>query len=301
MTNGRKIVYTMMAALCLLMALFSLTACNMPSDEGFTVGELRTEPLSLHTVEVEWITGDCHVLVHDSEELYVYEETTETDADNRMRWKLENGKLTVRFCKPRLFGKTVEYDKTLYFYVPKSLLDGIENVTVDTVSADLTVKGLKVETMRLNTVSGDLTAEGLSCDEGEIASVSGDVMLTNGRTGTLTIGNTSGNVLLTASDAIATLSVSTISGNQAVSVPIGTRELTLASVSGNITALIPDDLTFSLTCESVSGTIEAEESLRLAVLGDTFTRGEGALKGEITAVSGHITLKRLSLITPDEP
>lgn len=301
MTDRRKIVYTMMAALCLLTALLSLTACQMSSDEGFTAGELRTEPLSLHTIEVEWITGDCHVLAYDAEELYVYEETTETDADNRMRWKLENGKLTVRFCKPRLFGKTVDYDKTLYLYIPKSLLDGIDAVTIDAVSADLMVNDLKAETLRLNTVSGDLTAEGLSCGEGKIASVSGDIMLTTCRADTLTVGNTSGNVLLTASEATATLSVSTISGDQAVSIPVGTRDLTLESVSGNVTALIPDDASFSLTCESVSGTVEAEEGLRLAESGDIFTRGEGTLKGEITAVSGNITLKRLPLITPDEP
>lgn len=301
MTQSPRRYPAMVAALCLLTVLFSLTACQMPSDEDFTVGELRAEPLSLHTIEVEWITGDCHVMVHDSEELYVYEETSETNADNRMRWKLENGKLTIRFCKPRLFGKTVDYDKTLYLYVPKSLLGGIESVNIETVSAHLAVKGLKAETMCLNTVSGDLTAEGLACGEGKIASVSGDVMLTACRADTLTVGNTSGNVLLAASEAIAALSVSTVSGDQAVSVPIGTRDLTLAAVSGKITALLPDEVSFALTCESVSGTVEAEESLRLTVSGDTYTRGEETLKGEITAVSGNVALKRLFLITPDEP
>jgi len=301
MTKRITLFRCIAATLLLLTTFFSLTSCQMPSDEGFTVGELRAEPLSLNTIEVEWITGDCHVLVHDSEELYVYEETTETDSDNRMRWKLEDGKLTIRFCKPRLFGKTVAYKKTLYLYVPRSLLDGIESIDIEAVSSDLTVNGMRAGKVSLNTVSGDLTAEGLSCKEGKIASISGDVMLTNCRADALSVGNTSGTVRLTASDAITDLSVSTVSGDQAITVPLGTRTLTLASVSGNMTAALPDELTFALTCESVSGTVQAEESLRLAVSGDTYTRGNGTLKGEITSVSGKVTLNRALPVVTDEP
>lgn len=289
------------ALLLLLTATCFLASCRMPTDEGFTVGQLRVEPLSLKAIEVEWMTGNCQILVHDSEELYVYEETTETNADNRMRWKLEDGKLTVRFRKPRLFDKAVSYEKTLYLYLPRHLLNGIQSVNVTSISSHLTAKDLKAETLRLNTVSGDLTAVGLSCDEGEVVSVSGDVMVTGCRADVLTVGNTSGNVQLNASNAIAALSVSTVSGDQDVSVSLGADDLILASVSGEITALLPDELAVTLTCASDSGLVKVEENLRLTLSGDTYTRGDGGLTGSITTASGNVTLKRLLLISPDEP
>ncbi len=276
----------------LVLSFMGLSAC-IASDQGFTVGELCTTPLLLREIEVEWITGNCYVFIHDSDELYAYEKTDEADTDHRMRWELKDGKLTIRFCKPRLFGQTVSYQKTLYLYLPKSLLAGMEYIKIATVSANLTVEGLETEQLDLTTVSGVLAVQDVSCQSGKMASVSAEMTVENCHADVLTIANVSGNVVLTDCDALQSLTVSTVSGDQTVAIPLGCRELSLDSVSGNLAAKLPDALSFAITCMSESGTVSAEESLCLAISGGTYTRGDGGLTGEITAVSGNIMLQHL--------
>ena len=96
---------------------------------------------SVTDLEIVWLVGDITVIPSDTEEIKITEDYSGDDEDLRLRWLLKDGKLTIQFRKPVIFGKAHAVSKNLTVTIPAAVLEAMDEVEITTVSGDVTFTG----------------------------------------------------------------------------------------------------------------------------------------------------------------
>lgn len=115
-------------------------------------------------LSVSWLYGDVTVIPAEGDEITVTEEYGGDRDALRLRWRVEEGELTVKFCKSGFVGKDDAPRKDLTVAIPAALLEAMDEVEITSVSGNVTYTG-NADELTLNTVEGDLTVTG---DIGEL-------------------------------------------------------------------------------------------------------------------------------------
>ncbi len=270
---------------------WDLSSYTYADAESYHVGNGECRD-SYRTLDLSWISGSVTVQPYEGSVTKIEETVPSgTDDSKRLRWKCENGRLTVKFCAPLgLFDFTQgNLNKQLTVYVPAEILTSLEQYVASTVSAEMTVIGMSAGEANLDnvsgrmnlgmdvsgkihidTVSGAVTLEG-SADEVELDTVSGDVSL-QGNFRKTDVDSTSGRVEVKP-------------GNAA-------RELKADTVSGRVRIVLPSDIAgFCANFDTVSGDFSGNFAVNISQ--GRYLYGDESLSVKVDTVSGDLEIVRM--------
>lgn len=227
-----------------------------------------TEPIN--AVEVHWVSGKIDIAVYDGEATVISENEIE-DEDYKLRYRVENGKLTVHSEKSGFsFGVIKKPKKELTIKIPRTYAENLRELKINSVSAEIDIKGLAVlETAEIDTVSGRVTATDLTAASLECDTVSGDIK---------------------ASGAIERFDLDSTSGSAQITTSVPLKTLETDTVSGDVTLTLPENSGFSLEFDTVSGDLDSE--LPLAKKNGKHICNDGSAKFEADSTSGDFTIKK---------
>lgn len=236
------------------------TDVSYANEGAYTVGGGEISQ-SISEIVIDWVCDDVTVNQYNGTSVKV-EETSdkEIEEDLKLRYLVDNGKLTVRFAangRHDIRG----LNKKLTVLVPmETVLDKLDiksvSGNVDTVAS--------VNELYVNNVSGSVTVNGV-ISGAYVNTVSGAINIVGG--GILQANSVSGNIRLYT---------------------YGAASVDVSTVSGNIDLALPESLGFTLTFKTTSGKFSS--ALPTTKDGDTYTRLEGGAPISAKTTSGSLNI-----------
>jgi DUF4097 and DUF4098 domain-containing protein YvlB len=259
------------------------------------------------TIEVSNVQGSVRITAWDKNEVELVAEL-ESDKDE-LEFEASTRMVRIEVDRPNSrYGRDQE-DANLTLRVPQGA-----HVIADTVSADITVTGVRGE-QDLESVSGDVGTQAFDAPV-STASVSGDVTVTgSGGKAAVKTENVSGTATITgvrgsfegevvSGEIHATVAaaenvdVNSVSGDITVNAELTpTARVDMESVSGTITLTMKPPVNADFDIESFSGDIDAcfgpkARSTSKFTPGSelSFTQGNGGARVELQTLSGEISV-----------
>lgn len=239
------------------------------NSESYKVGPAEIDPSGISRVEIHWVAGEIRLAPADGDSITIRENEGLKDED-RLRYLVDGSTLIIQFCAPRAGIYTMENAKTLEMGLPESLLDRLDKLTVEAVSADGTLVGVRAETCKIENVSGEY--EILDCGFGE-----------------LSLDTVSGGCFFRGS--VEVMDVDTVSGSVTAELTGKPRKVDADTVSGNVELAVPSDFGFRAEVDGVSGDLECD--LPVTKKGDTYICGDGSAELDLDTVSGDLVIRGL--------
>lgn len=234
-----------------------------PETGNYKSGEAVVAVSEVSVVELDWIAGQITVQLWDEDTVSVSESGS---GKHPMKWQLENGRLTVRYCETGIAANLEQKD--LLVQLPRDA-DHLQ-LSISTVSASADLACGALQSLRFDSTSGDLTGEA--------------------QCGSFAADTTSGNVNF--SGAAGEAELDTVSGMFSMNLTDTLRELSFDSVSGDLELTLPETLGFEVEWDTVSGEFRHEHSLqRSDDDGWSFYGSSGFAEIEIDTTSGDAQLR----------
>ena len=187
---------------------------------------------TIDAIEIHWISGSVAVEYDDGNTVRFSETAnTELTDDTSLYFRLEGKTLKLQYMRSGARGES-KMKKDLIVCLPREMKP--KKLSVETVSASVSLQGLCVGKIEIETSSGTVDAKLAQIGELSLETVSGNAELRFPTIGTLEIDAVSASVNAVALDAAP-------------------RRMEAESVSGDITLRIPKTDGFSLKHETVSG------------------------------------------------
>jgi DUF4097 and DUF4098 domain-containing protein YvlB len=288
------------------LAAASLAVINGPALAAQDISKRATVAPDA-TVDVSNVQGRVDVTAWDRNEVELRAQL-ESDKD-QLEFEATERQVNIEVDRPKGRYHSKDDDAILTLKVPKGA-----RLIVDTVSADITVSGVRGP-QRLESVSG--TVQTQAYDEPvSLHSVSGDVILAGtGGKATASTENVSGSTTVTGirgsyeaeavsgdiSAAIAAaerLSADSVSGDIRIQAELAaTARVEMESISGRISLTMKPPVNAEFDLESFSGNIEncfgkqARDTSKYSPGSElNFTQGSGGARVEIQTLSGRINV-----------
>ena len=218
------------------------------------------DPQDITALDVTWISGYVNFEVWDEPEIGICEYD-----GNIANYESIGGTLYVKHDSGVLENGSGE----LTIFLPRDIAEYmLEKISVHVTSADATINGINARRVEIFNISGFIQMEG-QYGEVIVETTSGDVSIF-GSVENVELTAVSGSVYLYCDEAL--------------------RSLEVDSTSGDVTVSIPEDLGFTLTFDSVSG---SAVSGYFDASGDDFryTHGNGEAQLRVDTVSGWMFLE----------
>ncbi len=218
---------------------------------------------------VNWLAGDVKVIAAEGEAVTVTENYGGGDSDLRLRWKVEDGELTVQFRKPVWFGDTDGVRKDLTVAIPAAMLEAMDEVDISVVSGNITYTG-NADELTLHAVEGDLTVTG-DIGELEMDAVDGNV--------TFRGGVRQGNFDCVDADVTMYLDMA--------------ANLDFDQVDGDVELYLSEEIAgFSVELSSLDNEIVTDGFEDVRRDGRTACWGDGSLRIQMSGVSNKLEIKK---------
>ena len=288
----KKITISVLLISVLLLSLCScgslITDFSSYADaSSYTVGGGSVSADDITEICVNWVSGSVKIEESDTDKITFSEVSSlDTEKDSlgeatenkelseslKMRYKTNNGKLTIQFCKSALRIRTAaikDLKKDLTLYVPKGT--ELSEIRADIVSSDLYIADVSTKKIDLNSVSADMKLVNCKTDKIKCDTVSGDLkIMTDDVLNDMEMNAVSGNLSITAK-SVDKLDMDSVSANADLTLEEFNFTLNLSGVSTKLSA---DGINFEktseknykfgdgtgdVTFESVSGKVRLEE------------------------------------------
>lgn len=251
------------------------TGCNVISLGGYTydnadkysVGEFTLDE-EITSLDIDWIAGQVDLVVTDEVNVSAKETGADDDAE-KLRYRVVDGKLMIKFKKSERMKFSDDFSKELTLYIPREMAENMELVSVQCVSAGLGIKEMNIDTVDIEMVSGKLNAEDVVIGNVNVESVSGDVVVKG---------------------SLDTLDAELVSGKINVNSDKQLSSLSMETVSGDITVTMPEGDGFTAEMDSVSGDMDIDFEVKTK--GDKRIYGDGSADYSFETVSGDVKLKK---------
>lgn len=241
---------------------------NVYSGDYNIGGGSITEPIN--AVEVDWVSGKVDISVYDGDTTEIIENEI-SEEDYKLRYRVENGRLTVHSEKSGFnFGIIRRPKKELTIKIPRTYAENLKEIKISSTSADININGLTVlESAETDTVSGRVTAADFNAVSLECDTVSGDIKV---------------------SGAIERFDLDSTSGSAQITTSVPLKRLETDTVSGNVTVTLPENSSFALRFDTVSGDLDSE--LPLTKKNGKHICNDGSAEFEADSTSGDFTVKK---------
>ena len=269
-------------------------------------GVYTVQTKDLKELTIDWISGSVIVEITDGEVIRITETASEPIQEkDALRYGVSGGKLRIQACKKNHLGKLPV--KQLTVSLPRSLVDGLKELEIDTVSASVSAGELQLEELDVNTVSGQVMIQNIAANEGEMDSVSGDVTLRDCSFDSLRMNSVSGLASLTgtapkikASSVSGSVQlwlneskevrVNTMSGHVALTFYEMPKEVHVDTTSALTSIYLPKDASCTVNLDSMSGTLlqnMQEVGSKQLIL------AEGEAQFDIDSMSGDVWIQQI--------
>lgn len=203
------------------------------NDSEYSVGN-GTVAASVTDLSVEWVAGSVTVVPSEGDDIVITEDYGGDDERLRLRWRVKDGELSVKYCAPVLLRRRKEaVAKDLKLEIPAVLLEAMDTVTINSVSCDVSYTG-NADDLELDAVDGKLTVSG---DIGElnVESVNGALIFRGG---------------------VRRADVECLKADVTMYLDMAAN-LSFEQMSGDVTLYLSEEITgFSVEHDSLSGRVE---------------------------------------------
>ncbi|UOO38446.1 DUF4097 family beta strand repeat protein [Oscillospiraceae bacterium CM] len=257
---------------------FSIGGIEELSGPYSEAGTYTVPTGGVDSLNVSWTAGVVVIKPYDGTDIKLTEYAKRAIKDSeKLTYTINGTTLEVQYNAP---GPVVNLPtKKLELFVPSSLADKINYLTVSATSAELEMESLTAATLKITETSGNTVVHDLNAGSAEIRSVSGEIAVTSMTTSALTLNTVSGDMRLDSVTAGA-LSATTTSGNgqlsgsfQSVETHSVSGDMTVfssvnpatvscASTSGEITVKIPAGADLTVSYDSTSGDFSSDIPVR---------------------------------------
>lgn len=245
----------------------------------------------IHTLDIDWVSGKIEVIAYDGDTVLI-EETEVEKEDYKLRWLAEDGKLSIKDKRSKIFFGFVKFPKKeLTVKVPQVYFDSFKKLDIDSVSASITLNGINAyDCINLDNVSGRVEITDCTTDNLDIDNVSGNIFADNLKAGEINFNTVSGE--LTADGEIKKLDSDSVSGDVTVVSKIMVDEADCEAVSGDIKISIPENDGFTAKLDKVSGSFKSDFSTTTEKSKYVYKNGKADYN--IDTVSGSFSVLRLA-------
>lgn len=241
-------------------------------DAGeYSVGDASVKA-AVTELEINWLEGDVTVIPSETDQISVSENYNGEDDDLRLRWRVEDGKLTVQYRKSTWLGTSRSVRKDLTVAIPAAMLEAMDEVEITTVSGGVSYTG-NADELTLDAVAGDFTVNG-DIGELEMHAVQGKITFT-------------GSVRTAEVECVDT--AVTMNLHMAAS-------LSFDQVDGDVVLYLSDEIKgFSAEVEALGGEITADGFDGMKNMNDENARwGDGSLRVRVEGVGAKLNIKKLT-------
>ncbi len=253
------------------------------------------------SLDIGWVAGKVEIRVTEEGEGVTLTETgSETpEGKNRMTYQLTDGMLTLRFAeKKAIFLSNYKKPKTLTVEIPRAFAAYLDEITVHTISAEVSVEGIDGTELLIDSASGSAFLSGVTAKRIHISGKSGGASIENCRCDRLTVTMRTGSVRIAGlagqtDETVDHCYIETVSGNVTAK-DAALRELTVETKKGAVSGQAVT-VTETLTAVGDSGalTFDSCQSGALALEsgnGNIVWAGELPESAEITTHAGAVAL-----------
>lgn len=266
------------------------TTYTYPNADEYKTGGAEIPADGVNSLDITWHAGKVSVVPYDGAAIKFEEDTVE-NTDYALRYRVDGGCLTIKPCKSmsiRQNGPIRELDKTLTVYLPKSVAQGLLKIAYNSIAADLSMNGIKLEKIDFETVSGFFFLENSECSEIKAENVSGGIECADVLTENADFGTVSGNVVFKG--GADNIQVETVSANINLAFAEMPKNLKTGSVSGETTIALPENDGFEISLDKVSGKLKSD--FPTTVDGNCYTYGNGENQYNCETISGNVYIKK---------
>ncbi|MBQ9150980.1 MAG: hypothetical protein IJX72_01925 [Clostridia bacterium] len=237
-------------------------------DSGFSVGN-GTSNEQITDISVDWIAGSVTVVAAEGDEISVSEDYRGEDQNLALRWKITDGRLTVKYRAPAWLANP-SVDKNLTIAIPASMMGSLGDVEIDGVDCDVDFNG-NADELSLDVVDGDLTVRG-DIGELDVDAVDGNVIFRGG---------------------VRKADVDCVDATVVMYLDMA-AELNFDQVDGDVTLYLSDGISgFSAEIDSVGGGIEIEGFDSVTTQGRKSARwGDGSLRICVDGVGAQLKIEK---------
>ena len=242
---------------------------NYENGAAYTVGngEIATEGVT--QLSVDWLSHNVTVEYYDGDTI-AFSEPEQGNPDHQLRWLLIGNELKIQYCKSGLkWQRNNDFNnKDLTVYLPIGF--SFNEIEIDTVSGNITLKDITANIVDLETVSGNITASG-EYTEISAESVSGNI-------------SANGSFTYVDSDTVSGISEITV-----INKPV---KVDFETVSGICRVNVPADISgFTVKYETVSGDVVTNDFQVTRPEKRTLVYGDGSMLVDFDSVSGNLEIK----------
>lgn len=244
----------------------------------YITGELCVEASKIQNVEIEWVCGNIDIRVAtDGSQGILVSESGYAGEELRAVWEIKGQTLVIKYSEPIFnigFVSTPDKDLTIIFPADWSC----QTLDIETVSGSVDVMLLSATEIKLECVSADCLFESCTADSVELNTVSGDVEYRG---------------------KVNTLDCEAVSADcKVLMMESGAKRLTMEAVSGDLIVAIREDIGFSASIDSMSGSIYSDFNTTSS--GGKQTYGDGSCQIKLDAISGDIEIRKMELRLTEE-
>ena len=250
-------------------------------------------------IRVEWVSGLVRVQPYEGTDIKLDEMSNDNISEEyALRYKIADGKLTVRFCKKHTWygvdAAMLNLDeiikpKELVVSVPRAMLESGEmDIQLDGVSNDAYISSARLGELDANSISGDIDIENITAKEIDLDTVSGLINANDCAADTIKVVSISGEMTIDGGYGNAKLN-STSGGVWFTDESNGIKELKIGTVSGDVTMQLPESAGFNMMVSTVSGDVSSV--FEFVKNGSNYVYGDASADFDIDTVSGDITIQ----------
>jgi len=271
---------------------------GVDEDTGaVVVSDKATVPAEgINKIKIDWVAGSVNLRVGTSDEIVFSEASYRTLTDRqKMRYTVsDSGVLQIHFCENLenifdWFNLDANMPaKTLTMEVPASLIGLLDEVEIDTVSANIDLSGVYGSKTDLSTVSGEIRCADVSVNDLKLSSTSGTLVCENSKADKLNLDNVSGGIRIEGE--YVSIDVNTVSGDTNLTLAVNPDRIDVDGVSGNVTVALPEGANFTARLDTVSGNLSCAFPGTLG--SDLVVVGDGTANYRFNSVSGNVKIEK---------
>lgn len=248
-------------------------------DGSYSVGYTSSHEGSIsaediRNIEIEWVSGSITVVPGDTD-LIMWKETVYSESTKPMIFKQVGDTLHIQFSESTVqIGINLNNinnvgSKDLVITVPSDWI--CEELTIDSVSADVDVSNLTCKEIELSNVSGTSEFENCNADALNLETVSGGI---------------------TYRGQLTTLECESVSADCEIYATNHPSSISMDGVSCDLTLYLPEDCGFTANVDSMSG--DFSSNFPTTSKGGAHVYGDGSCRIESDSMSGDINIRKAS-------
>ena len=277
-------------------AVYTSGGYNEDTDSVVVSEEARVAADGIQKIKIDWVAGGINLRVGTSDEI-VFSESSYRNLTERQKMRYtvsDSGVLQIHYCENLdnifdWFNLDANMPaKTLTMEVPAALIGQLNDLDIETVSANIDLSGVYGEKTELSSVSGEIRCADVAANELDLDSTSGSIVCENSTANKLDLENVSGSVRVEGE--YARIDVESVSGSVNLSLATVPEKLEVDGVSGSITVALPANAAFTARMDSVSGSLNCEFEGTLG--SDLVVVGGGGAEYRFGTVSGSVNIQK---------